>query len=272
MRVLFVVSLLCLYTALITPAHSEPSAADETLAQGADFVWVSRAQSTSALLHSRQIDGKWSPDETLISRSSKLITTPSIARTRAGDLWVFWSELHGNESKLYYRKQIHGKWSEPEFIETGMEFNGGSAVVLDENDAPWVFWVGNDGQDDDVYCTTRENGKWRKPERINNDNDTPDILPFAGRDENGTIWVVWSGYNGSGYQYYFAQLEGGHWSDQVTFSLDNPLFETIRERFSEQKSLPAGVGSKTTGYIDIQDGKNGLRSFRMLPGQQITQP
>jgi len=233
----------------------------------ADYVWVNREHGTSTLLHSRLLDGEWSPAEVILDKSSGLITTPSIVRSRKKELWTFWSELHGEESTLFYRKYDGEKWSEPDQLPTDMEFNAGTAVVLDEYDAPWIFWVGNDGQDDDIYWSRWKTGEWSQPVRINEENNTPDILPIAGRGQNGKIWVVWSGFNGTRYQHYFSQWQGDHWSRQTVFSSDNPVFETVKERLNNQDILPAQVRQQAAGFIDIQDRNKTLHSFRLLPAE-----
>ena len=229
----------------------------------ADLVWIEHDQQFSILLHSRFKNNRWMPAERILRSDAKL-NTPSIVRGNKNELWVFWSVLHGNKSDLYFSRKYAGKWSKATLIPTNMSFNGGSTVALDAQNNPWLFWVGNNGGDDDIYCSVWQTDGWKPPERVHKKNKTPDILPLAGIDRKGRIWVVWSGFNGVEYQRYFVRWLGNHWSVQTPLILDNSLYSLINRRLKDKISFLDTAAKHPSAYIDIQDGENRFRSFRLL--------
>ena len=167
-------------------------------AQDAEFIWAEEDSSGSRILLSQHKNGSWQPAEKIIE-DSKLNILPVIGSDTKGQRLVVWSTVEGADSVLKYSAKRGNRWSAPQTIPSQMTTNLAPVIIFDENDICWVFWSANDGDDDDIYVSKLAQGIWSKPEMVHKDNDTPDILPEAGQDDNGNIWVSWQQLREQGY-------------------------------------------------------------------------
>ncbi len=159
-------------------------------AQEAEFIWAEDDNKGSRILLSQHENGSWQPAEKIVD-DNKLNILPTIGSDSKGQRLAVWSVVDGASSLLKYSIKHGNQWSEPQILSNSMSTNLAPVVVFDSNDIGWVFWSANNGADDDIYVSKLAGGIWSSAEIVNEENDTPDILPEAGLDDNGNIWVSW---------------------------------------------------------------------------------
>ena len=159
-------------------------------AQDAEFIWAEDDQNGSRIFLSEHKNGSWQPAEKIIE-DSNLNILPTIGSDTKGQRLAVWSMVDGTNSVLKYSKKRGNRWTEPRVLSDEFKTNLAPVIVFDNNNICWVFWSANDGADDDIYVSKLVRGIWSRPEMVNEGNNTPDILPEAGQDENGNIWVSW---------------------------------------------------------------------------------
>ena len=167
-------------------------------AQDAEFIWAEDDQSGSRIFLSEHKNGSWQPAEKIIE-DSNLNILPTIGSDTKGQRLAVWSMVDGTNSVLKYSKKRGNRWTEPRVLSDEFKTNLAPVIVFDNNNICWVFWSANDGADDDIYVSKLVRGVWSRPEMVNEGNNTPDILPEAGQDENGNIWVSWQQLQQQGY-------------------------------------------------------------------------
>ena len=167
-------------------------------AQDAEFIWAEDGINGSQIYMSQHKNGAWQPAEKIVD-DNNLNILPAIGSDAKGQHIAVWSMVDGAKSILEYSIKRGNSWTKPAVLADQMTTNLAPIEVFDSNDVCWVFWSANDGGDDDIYVSKFIKGSWSAPERVNEDNDTPDILPEAGLDDNGNIWVSWQQLQEDGY-------------------------------------------------------------------------
>ena len=159
-------------------------------AQDAQFIWAEDDSNGSRILLSQHKNGVWQPAEKIVD-DNKLNILPTIGSDQKGHKLAVWSMVDGSNSVLKYSIKHGTRWSTPRVLADEMSTNLAPTVVFDSNDVCWVFWSANNNDDDDIYVSKFAAGVWSQAKMVNADNDVPDILPEAGLDDNGNIWVSW---------------------------------------------------------------------------------
>ena len=167
-------------------------------AQQAEFIWSEEDQNGSQIMLSSYKQGAWQPGEKIVD-DNNLNILPAIAVNSKNHKLAVWSAVSTNHSELKYSIKRGGKWQAAQTLSKQMSTNLAPVVVFDNNDICWVFWSANSGEDDDIYVSKYIQGEWTQAERVNQDNSIPDILPEAGQDENGNVWVTWQQLQNNGY-------------------------------------------------------------------------
>ena len=174
---------------LVTPA----------VAQTAEFVWSEDSLNGSKILLSEYENGQWQPAENVVEDSNWNIL-PTLGSSSKNQKLAVWTMLEGDKSSLKYSIKKAGKWTAPRLLTDVLQTNLAPVVVFDNRDVCWVFWSANNGDDDDdIYMSRFSKGNWSAPEQVNAPNDVPDILPEAGLDEAGNVWVSWQSLSDEGY-------------------------------------------------------------------------
>ena len=166
--------------------------------QEAEFIWAQEDQNSSRIVLSSLKNGVWQPAQKIVD-DSNLNILPAMGMNSKHHKLVVWSAVSINGSMLKYSINNGGSWQRAEILSKQMSTNLAPVVVFDNNDICWVFWSANNGDDDDIYVSKFINGEWTTAEMVHQDNDAPDILPQAGQDENGNVWVTWQHLQSDGY-------------------------------------------------------------------------
>ncbi len=167
-------------------------------ASQAAFVWAEDDSKGSRIFLSHHVDGQWQAKQTIID-NQQLNILPAVGIDKNNNQLVVWSTVTRKGSSLYYRQLSNGKWNEPGILTNKLSTNLAPVIVYDLDTRPWVFWAGNDGADDDIYFSQLTQTGWSEPYRVNTGNKIPDILPEAGLDDFGNVWVTWKRLNGNQY-------------------------------------------------------------------------
>lgn len=169
------------------------------LAQQAEFIWTEEDENGGRILLSEYKNGGWQPGEVVVD-DGEFNILPALGADNKGRRIAVWSTIERDKSLLKFTWQVNGRWQKPKVLSDQMTTSLAPALVVDNNDTPWVFWAGNNGDDDDdIYMSRYSSGQWTGPERVNDDNAVPDILPEAGLDEGGNVWVSWQELTQAGY-------------------------------------------------------------------------
>lgn len=166
--------------------------------QEAEFIWSEDDQSTSRILMSTYKNGTWLPSEKIIEDQNWNLL-PTLGINSKNHKLAVWSMVDDNRSMLKYAINLGDGWQSAQVLSDQMLTNLAPVIVFDTTDVCWVFWSANNGTDDDIYMSRYKLGKWTDPILIHEDNDVPDILPEAGLDDAGNIWVSWQVLTDSGY-------------------------------------------------------------------------
>lgn len=166
--------------------------------QEAEFIWSEEDQYGTQILMSTYRDGVWQPGEKIID-DTNLNILPTMGMNSKKQKLAVWSAVSETGSILKYSVKSGDSWQASQILTNQMSTNLAPVVVFDNNDICWVFWSANNNNDDDIYMSRLTTGTWSLPVRVNDDNDDPDILPEAGMDDSGNVWVSWQTLTGDGY-------------------------------------------------------------------------
>lgn len=160
----------------------------------ADFVWSEEYSGGSRIVHAEYANGAWDPKQ-VIYADNRLHILPAIATSPRGIRLAVWTTFDLARFRLMYSTlESDGDnpgWSRPRVLSERLTTNLAPFLIHDRANAFRLFWSGNDGADDDIYQSRLEAGGWSPAFRIHAGNAVPDILPRAGLDEHGNVWVLW---------------------------------------------------------------------------------
>lgn len=169
-----------------------------TSAQEAEFIWAEDDRNGSQIYLSQHINGSWQSAEKIVD-DTNLNILPTIGSGSKGQRIAVWSMVDQAQSVLKYSIKLGTAWSTPRILSNQMSTNLAPVVVFDHTDVCWVFWSANNGGDDDILVSKFINGQWTQPEQVNDENETPDILPETGLDDVGNVWVSWQNLENNSY-------------------------------------------------------------------------
>lgn len=230
----------------------------------ADIVWCEYDKGKSFIYHSQMYENRWS-DKELVYASRERFLNPAVVRLDDDSLIVMWSLIDNGNSYLQYSLLLSEKWQVPRNFNTGMAFNGGVLLIKDIKHAIRAIWVGNNGTSDNIYCSIWQMSEWTSPEQINRKDDSPDIMPVVGLNDENLPWVVWTGFNGSGYEMFFSQLSNENkWQMEKTLSSSMILSEEFVSQSSRELVVPEHIDKVKGIGVYIQDKSSSVRSYRFF--------
>jgi len=108
-------------------------------------------------------------------------------------------------------------------------------IAVDFENNVWVFWSGRDKSDEEIYCRVFNQYTWSPIHRITPEKKFPQINPSIAIDQQGFIWLTWSGYDGKDYEIYCKSWDGEKWSEISHVTDDHQrddVFPTISIAFN----------------------------------------
>lgn len=150
---------------------------------------------------------------------------PSLAYGPDGDVRGCWNQHKPAILGVYAGDLVH----EAGVVIPDNEFGGYPSITIDDTGTSWVAWEtfmwnyawNGTPQSINVAYYDRDEGRWSLPYKISSDslsvlNQTPEIDV----DENGNLWVVWSGRKSEDHPWniFMAKYENGTWSSPEIIS------------------------------------------------------
>jgi len=225
-------------------------------------VWSEQVKNKAEIFYRGKTGDFWD-DAIQISALPGESVTPVVLSDDDGVIWIVWANIQDDESVLVYSVQKNGRWSEPKKINTGRKNNVAPCLVEDNNQNLWGFFSGNDGNDDDIFSMRWFDAGWNDFSRINNPNNTPDVLPYAAINDDGQLEVTWAGIKGGKYKIQTAIRSETSWvevinplKNKMNFSSD---VENLRGREMSTYSEDYGVRPLSLQILhSIHNQKNAL--------------
>lgn len=136
--------------------------------------------------------------------------TPDITFDLDNTPWLTWVCFFQGKSFIL-AQNFHSKKT---WVVNSSFFSESSSpqIVVDHQNHPWVFWAGRKKGRDQIFYSSFDGRDWSEPEIIHRKSPSPHILPHAGVDSGGNIWVVWSAYDGNDYEIYCSLRNQTHWT------------------------------------------------------------
>ncbi|MEW6259439.1 MAG: hypothetical protein AB1547_05980 [Thermodesulfobacteriota bacterium] len=219
-------------------------------------VWSQREGTTRRIVCSRKgSDGVWS-SPVVLSRDDGQHVTPSIARGSDGKVWVVWTNLTSDGTRLTLVHSEAEGWSSPENLPTGMRSNTAPCIWADEEGMLWIVWAGSDGGNDDIFVMRGDGRCWSSAERIHPANNVPDVLPAIESGSNGMPLVKWSRFANGRYRTYSSVWQGVSWSTAVEAGVESVSVSSARSI-----DLPQTVDDPEKAVV-LEQGKTQGLSLR----------
>lgn len=223
------------------------------------LVWAENSGENYEIFLSKLTRGAWSPKMQVTENGDNNIV-PAVIRDPDGALWIVWTKVEGAARNLYYRTFDGTKWSQERKIETGLDINLAAALVADKENQLWLFWASFDGVDDDIFFSRWDGSGWSRAERVNRDDVTPDIQPYAGIGSDGLPWVKWRGFEDGEYRQFESRWTGTDWTPEETMPQSMASDDVPSEINAQPQSLV------NTQPAEIVTGeKNGQPTVIFLP-------
>lgn len=169
--------------------------------------------------------------QTLSSRTEDAFD-PTMVVDRGGQVYVAWTSLFGNASRIAYTVESSLGWSAPVRITPASMSASHASLAIDDSGTVYAFFQATDGQ---IYEVFQANGTWSPPRPFTQggNNSYPSarwsFYPVRVSSAGSRVDVVWTEDTGVGYAVRFASQsgfpatstpDGPRWSDYaVLFAL-----------------------------------------------------
>ena len=102
-------------------------------------------------------------------------------------------------------------------------------IIFDRSGFIRIFWNETGGGNWQIVSRTFDGKMWSPPTAVFPATRVPTVNPDVLVDRTGSLWLVWSGYDGRDYEIYIARSEGKNWTEPVslTDNQDNDLFPSL---------------------------------------------
>ncbi len=141
---------------------------------------------------------------------------PDLAFSADGRPWATWVNSQASETSVVVM-DVAGQriWS------VGRESAASITsprVVIDPRGPVWAFWNVTAGSTGEIVYRRLEGQTWTAPALVRRLTGWPAVNPDAGLDPSGTLWLTWSGYDGTGYRIYLTRWTGAGWTREAAVS------------------------------------------------------
>lgn len=218
------------FVALVTVlffGHFDPADAYDVGEGEARMVFAQSNGKNFNIFYSLSSGQSWS-EKIQLSYGTQDDMLPAVAAGANGMCWVVWGRGDVTNAKLFYTMCEDGSWSDPREIQTDLPFNHAPSIMVDEKDIPWVAWHADEGAGSDIFFTRWNGNGWDPAVRVNEKDNTPDLFPLIGTDDDGRPWICWTGYDGNRYRIYSSKWSGDGWGKEVLSETQN-LYADLQE-------------------------------------------
>jgi len=154
------------------------------------------------------------------------IVSMSVALDGEENPWVVWEETGGarevSDSEIYFASWNGHSWSEPQVVAPHPEFwDHTPAITFDHQGRAWVVWSGSTGIDDRLFYARWEGDGWSPPRVVHTTASVRNHSPTLAADGDGTLWLVWVGFDGNDEEIFFSRWEGEGWEPERRLNTDD---------------------------------------------------
>lgn len=133
--------------------------------------------------------------------------------------------LEKNKNQIFIHTYMTSSSTQWKIVHPSLNPSSSPLIHVDHFQRIWIFWVGHlDGQDD-IYSTYFDGINWSTPHCLTDANPYPDLLPQVKEDDQGNLWLVWTGYDGHDYEIFSRRFEGNRWSETLPIT-NNQIGDT----------------------------------------------
>jgi lysophospholipase L1-like esterase len=102
-------------------------------------------------------------------------------------------------------------------------------IIVGQDNNVWAFWSETQGPNGAIFYRVFNQREWSPAQAVPHGNDFPALNPDAAADDQGNIWVAWSGYDGYDYEIYLSCWNGRAWLKEIriTDNRENDVFPSI---------------------------------------------
>jgi len=150
-------------------------------------------------------------------------------------VWLIWAEDEGDRQSVCVENTATGEtWT----ISSSTEEARSLSILGDALGGVWAFWTAVTPDREQVFSSRFDGSAWSSEQLMTPGSKMPNITPRAAAGQDGQVWLVWSGYDGHGYQILASNWVGGKWTPARAVTANeeaNDVFPSVDLAFG---SLP----------------------------------
>ncbi|NIM90298.1 MAG: hypothetical protein GTO17_05040 [Candidatus Aminicenantes bacterium] len=162
----------------------------------------------------------------LISEEKGFNLAPDLSFDLQDSPWIVWI----NYQRAHYRIFVEEIFSRKTWIINPVNTAYAPQIIADFNDRIWIFWSGRSLGEDGIFCRVYDRQDWLPISQLNPGDEFPQTSPSVSLDQNGFIWLIWSGYDGQDYEIHGKFWNGTRWSKITRITAnqqENDLFPDV---------------------------------------------
>jgi hypothetical protein len=234
-------------------------AAELSAESEAEVAWFEQAAEGNDIFLSRRIDGRWQDPLRIVSDGA-VNTVPTVVADQHGTSWVVWMVRQSDSVKLSFSIVEGEGVALNGDVPSTMVYNMAPSMAIDPAGHPWLVWSGVEGPDADIYFSRWDGVGWAAPTRINDNDDTPDVVPVIGIGHNGLPWVCWLGYDGEVYRQFCSRWTGARWTPERELPAGDPQTGLFFSRAARTTALPATIADSRVATV-FERTSDGIQSW-----------
>jgi lysophospholipase L1-like esterase len=163
----------------------------------------------------------------IIGPSEGCEVSPDFAISPDGKPWVIWVNALEDETQVLVL-DVSSKVTWRLTAESSASVTS-PKILFDAEGSPWAFWNVTFGQSGEIVYRVMHRGKWTAPAFVPRETKWPALNPDAVVNGRGTIWLIWSGYDGQDYEIYLTHWTGTGWAREaaITDNAEADLFPSL---------------------------------------------
>ncbi len=153
--------------------------------------------------------------------------SPDFAISPDGKPWAIWVNAREDETRvLVLDISSEVRWQLT--VESSSSITN-PKILFDTEGSLWAFWNVTSGQSGEIVYRVMRQGIWTAPAVVPRETKWPALNPDAVVDGRGTIWLIWSGYDGRDYEIYLTHWTGAGWASEIaiTDNAEADLFPSL---------------------------------------------
>jgi hypothetical protein len=162
--------------------------------------WVAYRDRADRVLLRTLENGAWSEAEEVTPKPATIFRTAAAADA-SGSLWVFWSQLDGDNWQIWARRKTGAGW-QPATPITSAGSNTFLRAAAAANGSIFVAWQSYRGRQSDIYLKALQNGAWSDEVKVS-ESPANDWEPAIAAGPDGTAYIAWDTYDQGNYDICF---------------------------------------------------------------------